>query len=53
MPGPGLTAPDMDLRWEAGAGMWLGVLGRVRGGDTWVLPGVVGGPGVCDREGAR
>ena len=45
------TDDDMDRRWLAGAGMWLGVFGRLRGGETVVL--ILDRPGVRAREGGR
>ena len=53
----GLISPeDRERRCLEGPGMWLGVLGRVRGGDIVLGATVVfvrGRPGVCEREGGR
>jgi hypothetical protein len=42
-------APDIDLKFLAGAGIWLGVFGRVRG--VVAIPGVMAREGVWAREG--
>ena len=45
------TDVDRDRRWLEGVGIWLGVFGRLRGGETVVL--ILDRPGVRAREGGR